>query len=595
MIVSVNGIRARTAGGEEYVGDGSTAYLIPNRLGFSQSIIADNEVLVYINDIPQTLGVDFTVEPWDGVTQREVLFATAPAIGDRVLIAVTTNTQCVINGGQLLFNPTQGLVPVNGDIISVTTWNDTRQQDILTKVFVGPVTSGITVSEGYDDTEFDAATVSDTPGSFDYSAGATVSVNNIQLGRVITDPDRLVVTLNGRRIFFGTGFTLSGEELVLSSGLLGSLDIVMITELTDSIVPAAMAFRIFQDMRGVQATYSITTSTTTALAQPLSATDDIVYVDNANALDQPALSSNIWGVLTVNGERIMYRDRDTDNNTVSGLLRGTAGTAITDHALGAVVYNLGRGNLMPEQFQNYIDSNNFVGDNSTTTYTTDLIIDNRPIVSVGGSVAVYIDSVLQNSSTYNVTALEPVVVVFNNSIPEAGSIVRVDVTNTFAVTITQSFTATGSSARFPTTLDIGLVEQPSSSYVLDDFEPVIITFNDPVPAGQVVYIANQRGAEDEFDYSFSNGVEDTFSTDINLTLPIRVFVGGIEQTNIVNYNISSLDPVIVNFVTAPESGQEVTILVRRGVTWYAPGAGTPSNGVALQDTNTQAARFLRGL
>jgi hypothetical protein len=318
-------------------------------------------------------------------------------------------------------------------------------------------------------------------------------------------------------------------------------------------------------------------------------------VDNANALDQPALSSNIWGVLTVNGERIMYRDRDTDNNTVSGLLRGTAGTAITDHALGAVVYNLGRGNLMPEQFQNYIDSNNFVGDNSTTTYTTDLIIDNRPIVSVGGSVAVYIDSVLQNSSTYNVTALEPVVVVFNNSIPEAGSIVRVDVTNTFAVTITQSFTATGSSARFPTTLDIGLVEQPSSSYVLDDFEPVIITFNDPVPAGQVVYIANQRGAEDEFDYSFSNGVEDTFSTDINLTLPIRVFVGGIEQTNIVNYNISSLDPVIVNFVTAPESGQEVTILVRRGVTWYAPGAGTPSNGVALQDTNTQAARFLRGL
>jgi hypothetical protein len=36
------------------------------------------------------------------------------------------------------------------------------------------------------------------------------------------------------------------------------------------------------------------------------------------------------------------------------------------------------------------------------------------------------------------------------------------------------------------------------------------------------------------------------------------------------------------------------ILVRRGVTWYAPGAGTASNGVALQDTDTQAARFLRG-
>jgi hypothetical protein len=277
------------------------------------------------------------------------------------------------------------------------------------------------------------------------------------------------------------------------------------------------------------------------------------------------------------------------------LLRGTAGTAIANHPVNAVVYNLGRSNLMPEQFQDYTDSNTFVGNNSTTTYTTNLVIDNRPIVSVGGSIAVYINSVLQNSSTYNVTALEPVVVVFNNSIPSAGSIVQVDVTNTFAVTTTQSFTSTGSSARFPTTLNIGLVEQPSSSYALDDFEPVIITFNNPIPAGQVVYIANQRGGEDEFGYSVSDGVETTFSTGINLTLPIRVFVGGIEQTNIVNYNISSLDPVTVNFVTAPTAGQEVTILVRRGVTWYAPGAGTPSDGVALQDTDTQAARFLRGL
>jgi hypothetical protein len=369
----------------------------------------------------------------------------------------------------------------------------------------------------------------------------------------------------------------------------------MVTEFTDSVVPAAMAFRIFQDMRGVQATYRITTATTTALSQQLGTTDDTEYVVDAGALDEPALSSNIWGVLTVNGERIMYRERDISTNAVSGLLRGTAGTAIANHPVNAVVYNLGRGNLMPEQFQNYIDNNNFIGDNNTTSYTTDIVIDNRPIVSVGGSIAVYINSVLQNSNTYNVTALEPVVVVFNNSIPGSGEIVRVEVTNPFGVTTTQSFTATGSSARFPTTLDIGLVEQTSSSYVLDDFEPVIITFNDPVPAGQVVYIANQRGAEDEFDYSFSDGVDPTFATTINLTLPIRVFVGGIEQTNIVNYNISSLDPVIVNFVTAPTAGYEVTILVRRGVTWYALGAGTPSNGVALQDTDTQAARFLRGL
>jgi hypothetical protein len=460
MIVSVNGVRARTAAGAEYIGDGSTAYLIPNRLGFSQAIISDNEVMVYINDIPQVLGVDFTVEPWDGITVREVIFATAPAIGDQILIAVTTNAQCVISSGQLFFNPTQGLVPVSGDIISVTTWNDTRQQDILTQVFVGPVTEGVVVSEGYDDTDFDAGTISNAPGSFDYAAGTTVSVNDLQLGRLVTDSDRLIVTLNGRRLFPNNGFTINGEELVLSSGILGPLDVVMVTQLTESTVPNAMAFRIFQDMRGVQATYRITDATTTALAQPLSSADDIVYVVDAGALDQPALANNIWGVLTVGGERIMYRERNTTNNTVSGLLRGTAGTAIADHAVDAVVYNLGRGNLMPEEFQNYINSNSFMADGTTTLFVaTDVDVDNEDSTTIDEAVEVY--------------------------------------------------------------------------------------------------------------------------------------VGGIRQT--AGYTIVGSGPVQIEFDTAPTSGYEVTILVRRGVNWYEPGAGTPSNGVALQDTNTEAARFLRGL
>jgi len=464
MIVNVNGRRARTAAGAEYIGDGSTAYELPDRLGFSQSLIADNEVLVYINDIPQTLGVDFTVEPYNGST-REVIFTTAPDIGDHVLLAVTTNTQCRIDSGQLFFDITQGLVPGDGDTISVITWNDTRQQDILTKVFVGPVTTGVTVTEGYDDTDFDAATVSDTPGSFDYSTGITVTVNDIQLGRAIIDPYRLWVTINknttggGQRLFYGQDFTIVGEELVLTSGIMDITDVLMVTEFTDSTVPEAMAFRIFQDMRGVQATYRITPATTTALSQQLGISDDVVYVVNADALDEPALASNIWGVLTVNGERIMYRERDTTNNTVSGLLRGTAGTAIAEHPVNSIVYNLGRGNLMPEQFQNYINNSTFMGDGSTTTYTTDINLDSE------------------------------------------------------------------------------------DSTIIDE--------------------------------------------------AVEVYVGGTRQTG--NYNIIGSGPVQVEFDTAPTSGYEINILVRQGVTWYAPGAGTPSNGVALQDTNTQAARFLRGL
>lgn len=594
LIVLANGRRLRTAASVEYLADGSSAYLMPNRLGFSQSLIADNDVLVYINDIPQTLGVDYIVEPFDS-TGREVIFASIPTLGERIVIAVTTNTQAKITGGQNLFiDVTQGYVPVAGDVIEVITWNDTRQQDILTSVFVGPVSSGATVTEGYDDTLFDAATVSGQPGSFDYAAGVIVENNNLFLTRPTTNPDKLWVTLNGNRLFYGDNFTIVNDEIILASGILSPTDVVIVTEFTNSVVPDAMAFRIFQDMRGVQATYRITENSTTVLTQQLDPQDDIIYVENASALDQPNVANNIWGVLTINGERIMYRNRDIVNNTISSLRRGTAGTAIAEHNVGSSVYAMGRGEILPVQYQDYVDVNTFIGDNTTVSYTTDIVIDNRPIVSVGGTVTVFVNGSLQSASSYTVTQVEPVVVVLDD-IPQSGVPVLIRVTDTFGSIFDTTVTATGSSARFVTTTNIGLIEQPSNSYVLDDFNPVTVTFDTAPAAGRVVYIRNQRGAEDEFDFSFADGTEDTFTTNIDLSLPVRVFVGGIEQTQVVDYNVISLDPVIVVFVDAPASAQEIQILVRRGTVWYEQGVGTASNGVALQDTNTEAARFLRGL
>jgi hypothetical protein len=464
MIVTVNGVRARTAAGAEYIADGSSAYLLPGRLGFSQALIADNQVFVYVDNVPQTLSVDYVVEPFDSEGDREVQFLNLPAIGSKILIAVTTNTQCYINSGQLVFNPTSGLVPIPGDIIAVTTWNDTRQQDLLTQVIVGPVTTGITINQPYDSTDFDSPSVLDPletlPGLFDYTVGDVVNINDIQLGRIVTDPDRLFVYLNGRRIFFGEGFTINGEELVLASGTLNANDMVMITQTTESVVPNAMAFRIFQDMRGVQATYRITDNTTTQLTQELLAVDDVIHVEDASKLSDPNPAINIWGVITINGERIMYRERNTTANTVSSLLRGTAGTAATDHSVNSLVYDMGRGNIMPEQFQNYIESNSILANGTQTVFeAVDVSVD-------------YDDSSLADQA-------------------------------------------------------------------------------------------------------------------------VEVYVGGTRVTS--GFTITAVNPVMIEFTTAPQDGVEVTILVRKGVTWYAPGNGTASNGVALQDTNTQAARFLRGL
>lgn len=458
IFVTVNGQRARTAAGVEYYGDGSSAFLLPQRLGFSEELISNNDVLVYINDIPQVYGTEFILEPWTG-DHRQVVFTVTPEPEDRILIAVTTNTQCRVNGTQLYFDPTQGLVPLAGDIINVTTWNDTRQQDVLTQVFVGPTNITVPLSVGYDDTTYSSDAVD---GAFDYSAGAVIQANNLVLDRTITDPTRMVVSLNGRRLFYGEDFTMgsNGTEVILSRGLINGTDVVMVTMFTESTVPEAIAFRVFQDMRGLQSTYRITDATSTVLAQDLGLYDDVIYVQDAASLDAPDLAGNIWGVITINGERIMYRERDTINNTVSSLRRGTAGTACTEHQSGSLVYSLGMGEYLPQQFQNYIDSNYFLADGTTTEFVADNI-----------------------------------------------------------------------------------------------------TFN----------------------------LGETALADA----AVEVYVGGSRVTT--GYTISAIDPVTVVFDTAPTDGYGVNILVRRGVTWYAPGAGTPSNGVPLQDTNTQAARFLRGL
>jgi hypothetical protein len=188
--------------------------------------------------------------------------------------------------------------------------------------------------------------------------------------------------------------------------------------------PTTTDFRIFQDMRGIQATYRITANTSTYLVQPLSAGADIVYVNDVMALNEPNFEANIWGVLTVNGERIMYRYRDTVNNTVSGLLRGTAGTAASNHKVNATVYNLGIGNLLPTTCQDYYDVSVFGGDGSTTTFVSADIIYESTLVTLPDSTQlnatqVFVGGILQTSNYTLINSSDKIGVEFDIA-PPAG-------------------------------------------------------------------------------------------------------------------------------------------------------------------------------
>jgi hypothetical protein len=467
VVVERNGIRAQPYEGGRHVSDGVTVtYNLPWAGDYNQSIVADNDVSMFIDQTALILNVDYFVNPYTA-SPRTVTLATAPTIGQIVLISVRTVAQYFISGNQITFRPDQGLNPQVGDDITIITWNDPAQQDIYTQVFVGPTTQGITVSEGYDETDYDQGNVTGDPGSFSYQAGAVVQTNRFDTGRTIADPTRLLVSLNGRFVAYGEGYTVDGSYIIINGAIISPTATLVITSFTQTVVNNSMAFRIFQDMRGLQATYRITPETTTTLAQPLSQTDDVIYVVDASKLGEPKVDINIWGIITIDGERIMYRERNTVTNTVSSLLRGTAGTGATNHSTGAPVYDMGRGNLLAEEYQNYVVSN--------------IDTDTRQFPLGNGTTTV--------------------------------------------------FTATA--------IDLGIAED---------------------------------------------------STDLELA--VEVYVGGTLQTS--GYTITGNDPVVVTFTTAPANGSAVAILVRRGVDWYNPGIGEPSDGVPLQDTDNKIARFLRG-
>ena len=379
LIVTKNGIRLAGDTCSRWIANGTqTEFGLPQRLGnsFEQASINPlTDIRVWVDGVQQVQnnGIvvgDFYVTPWGGsnVPGRQVVFNTAPLAGAVVLIALsvigTQLTAYEVYGTTLEFYQSVN----EGDVIAVTSWNDTSQQDLWTQIFVGPVVAGIDVDEPYDSTRFDEATVVDTSGSFDYTVGVPYFVNNFELLAEVPDAGRLWVTLDGYRLYEGQDFTVDGRQLILASGPIAQGQVLVVTAFTNSIVPSACAFRVFQDMRGVQAVYRITPETTTQVTQPVTADSSVIYVQDASVLTEPNLAANVLGVVTIDGERITYRERNLSTNSITGLRRGTAGTAAAPHDVAAPVYLMGRDNLLATEYQDYVLSDTTLGDGSTTEF-----------------------------------------------------------------------------------------------------------------------------------------------------------------------------------------------------------------------------------
>jgi hypothetical protein len=413
----------------------------------------------------------------------------------------------------------------------------------------------------------------DQDSGFDVGGFSSNPFDNVFFGpegRPTYDPGILDVAIQSS--YLGPYFSPSAADIEVDGG--GYID-VFSSYAPEELVPGSefdtldfrvyttggptngLDFRIFQDMRELQATYVITEATTTALAQDVSADADIIYVNDATALATPNPELNQWGVITIDAERIMYREIDYDANTVSSLIRGTAGTAATAHTVevlanvsitgtsgqfscSATTDPLVAGQLLIISGTN-IGTGSITGYSSPTTYR---------ISETNGSTTFVLRTI--TGTTVTTTAGTPFGLTYNRTSAVYNASVGNLLGQQFQNYIVQdSALADGSTTVF-TAPNITL---STSTTVWTDS----VTYN----AGDIV---DDSG-------SFYRAIQNVpVSTDITdteywqpLDVAVEVYVGGIRLSSDF-YTVTAQAPVSITLDTAPDSGVDVTILIRRG-TW----------------------------
>ena len=101
-------------------------------------------------------------------------------------------------------------------------------------------------------------------------------------------------------------------------------------------------------MNGSSAMYKINTCclSRVELTKELSILDDTIYVNDVSKLTVPNLELGTFGIIMIDGERITYRSLDSGTNTITGLRRGTAGTAIASHSKETMVHDVSITNVV---------------------------------------------------------------------------------------------------------------------------------------------------------------------------------------------------------------------------------------------------------
>jgi hypothetical protein len=110
---------------------------------------------------------------------------------------------------------------------------------------------------------------------------------------------------------------------------------------------STFSFRMFKDLNDNWTYYSESSAAITTLAEDLTITSNTVSVVNSSLLSPPSRTMLRPGVVFINGERIVYWEKDDSTNTLKDVRRGTAGTGADIHLAGSTVEDASILKLVP--------------------------------------------------------------------------------------------------------------------------------------------------------------------------------------------------------------------------------------------------------
>lgn len=349
VVAELDNLRLRPTNAKHYTADGSTVtYSIPTSAGegaitdgdIRVSVISPDDRSTLFPTVNKSVNIDYTVDPSDGSSARNITFYDPPSTGDTVIISVRTGAEYLVDGTTITLTSAAPSY-TTGDVLYLTSFSNHNPIRPQTQVFVGLGSDTVTDDELFDESAFDST-------GFDETSIAGVSISKYTLDRAVTNNSYLWVTLDGVKLHPGEYDIDDQGRLDMSSQTVTSVSEIIVTSFTENTIQPTVGFRIFKDMLGGYNYYRICDDESTLVTQDVSITDDKIYVEDASKLSDVTPNSLYPGVVFIGNERVTYWERNTTLNYITNLRRATRGTRYAPiHRAGVAVIDASEDSRMP--------------------------------------------------------------------------------------------------------------------------------------------------------------------------------------------------------------------------------------------------------